>query len=167
MKQAPEVGGIAKCLVCGHERPWGIFSQITGETVCISCRDRARSGDDGIDWRDALDEYARRTAAERTEALRTIAALESQAAALREALEKSRDLFTDIRGDWSDPRSRCRQGWAIIDAALATDAGAAVARIVAAAEMVADDWRAGGASAVTVGNMDALIAAIDARREKA
>jgi len=38
---------------------------------------------------------------------------------LLEALGRCRELFSDIRGDWSDPRADCREGWAIIDAAIA------------------------------------------------
>ena len=37
---------------------------------------------------------------------------------LEGALEKCGELFSEIRGDWSDPRSECREGWAIINAAL-------------------------------------------------
>lgn len=37
---------------------------------------------------------------------------------LEGALRRCRELFSDIRGDWTDPRSECREGWAIIDAAL-------------------------------------------------
>ncbi len=37
-----------------------------------------------------------------------------------EKLEKARDLFGDIRGDFSDPRSECREGMELIAAALRT-----------------------------------------------
>lgn len=38
---------------------------------------------------------------------------------LLEALEKCRALFSEIRNDWTDPRSECCSGWEIIDAAIA------------------------------------------------
>lgn len=37
---------------------------------------------------------------------------------LREALVRCRELFDEIRNDWSDPRSECRAGWAVIEGAL-------------------------------------------------
>ena len=52
----------------------------------------------------------------------TVLALLSIAEAAMEAetaLGKCNELFDEIRGDWSDPRSACREGWAIIGAALA------------------------------------------------
>lgn len=39
---APPTDALAKCLICGHSRPWGIFDQRTGATVCVECRDKAR-----------------------------------------------------------------------------------------------------------------------------
>ncbi len=39
--------------------------------------------------------------------------------ALSEALATCNGLFDVIRGDWSDPRSECREGWGVIAAALA------------------------------------------------
>ena len=38
--------------------------------------------------------------------------------AVVEALKQCSKLFHSIRGDWSDPRAECREGWAVIDAAL-------------------------------------------------
>jgi hypothetical protein len=38
----PELGESRLCLVCAYEKPWGIFSEKTGETVCVECRDAAR-----------------------------------------------------------------------------------------------------------------------------
>jgi hypothetical protein len=35
----PEAGEIRKCLVCAHEKPWGVFSNTTGAAVCVDCRD--------------------------------------------------------------------------------------------------------------------------------
>jgi hypothetical protein len=55
-----------------------------------------------------------------------LAAARAETALLREALEKCRDLFTEIRGDWSDPRSECREGWRIIDEALDSTSAAAL-----------------------------------------
>ena len=46
--------------------------------------------------------------------------LQSQLASMREALTKCRELFSEIRMDWSDPRAECREGWSVIDAALKT-----------------------------------------------
>lgn len=43
-------------------------------------------------------------------------------AMLRSALKLCDGLFSDIRNDWSDPRSECREGRAIIDAALSATA---------------------------------------------
>ena len=40
------------------------------------------------------------------------------------ALGQCRDLFLEVRADWSDPRSECREGWALIDAAIARATGA-------------------------------------------
>ena len=43
----------------------------------------------------------------------------AHAEALAEALDECKELFSAIRGDWSDPRAECRAGWAVIDTALA------------------------------------------------
>ena len=42
-------------------------------------------------------------------------------APLVEALVECDGLFDDIRGDWSDPRSECTRGRAVIAAALAEE----------------------------------------------
>lgn len=42
MMPAPEVGEVKKCLVCAQDKPWGIFSESTGEAVCTECRDKAQ-----------------------------------------------------------------------------------------------------------------------------
>lgn len=39
-------------------------------------------------------------------------------AVLREALDKCSDLFSKIRGDWTDPRIECRVGQSVIAEAL-------------------------------------------------
>ena len=38
---------------------------------------------------------------------------------LSDALNKCYDLFAEIRGDWSDPRAECREGFEVITQALA------------------------------------------------
>ena len=50
-------------------------------------------------------------------------ALIAAAPDLLEALTKCRGLFSEIRNDWTDPRAECREGWAIIDAAIAKATG--------------------------------------------
>ena len=47
-----------------------------------------------------------------------IAQLIERNEALEEALRECRELFTEIRNDWYDPRSQCREGCRIIDTAL-------------------------------------------------
>lgn len=42
-KASPEIGEPLKCLVCALEKPWGIFSQTTGEAVCEDCKRKAQS----------------------------------------------------------------------------------------------------------------------------
>ena len=37
---------------------------------------------------------------------------------LEAALRRCDELFSDIRNDWSDPRSECREGWSVIKEAL-------------------------------------------------
>jgi hypothetical protein len=37
---------------------------------------------------------------------------------LEAALRRCDELFSDIRNDWSDPRSECREGWSVIKKAL-------------------------------------------------
>src|SRR5882672_9560367 len=80
---------------------------------------------------------------------------------LRAALEaakadllKCSELFSSIRGDWTDPRTDCREGWSIIDArvkaidealaALSANTGAggdAVERgAMALCKAAEDDW---------------------------
>lgn len=39
----PESGALLLCLICAHEKAWGIFDTKTGAAVCIDCRDKARS----------------------------------------------------------------------------------------------------------------------------
>jgi hypothetical protein len=46
--------------------------------------------------------------------------LEANCEALTAALRECRGLFSELRGDWSDNRGPCREGFRIIDAALAT-----------------------------------------------
>lgn len=36
--KSPPIGTVLKCLLCAHENPWAIFSETTGETVCVECR---------------------------------------------------------------------------------------------------------------------------------
>ena len=38
----------------------------------------------------------------------------------RMALQKCGELFGEIRGDWTDPRSECREGWEVIESALSS-----------------------------------------------
>lgn len=38
---------------------------------------------------------------------------------LEDALKACRELFVELRGDWSDNRGPCREGFEIIDRALA------------------------------------------------
>lgn len=45
-------------------------------------------------------------------------ALRIQCAQMREALETCFELFSAIRGDWTDPRSECREGQRVIAKAL-------------------------------------------------
>lgn len=40
----PAIDEARKCLVCALDRPWGIYDENTGATVCIKCRDKARDG---------------------------------------------------------------------------------------------------------------------------
>ena len=40
------------------------------------------------------------------------------------ALEKCDELFSDIRGDWTDPRHGCRMGWQTVEQARAVIAAA-------------------------------------------
>jgi len=37
---------------------------------------------------------------------------------LEAALRRCDELFSDIRNDWSDPRSECREGWSVVKEAL-------------------------------------------------
>lgn len=39
---APPVDAVAKCLVCGLVKPWGIWAP-QGVAVCVECRDKARA----------------------------------------------------------------------------------------------------------------------------
>lgn len=43
--------------------------------------------------------------------------LEAALQQTRRALAISHNLFSDIRGDWSDPRWQCRHGWEVIEQA--------------------------------------------------
>lgn len=51
------------------------------------------------------------------------AVLAARVEQLEGALAACRELFTELRGDWSDNRGPCREGFAIIDAALAGGRG--------------------------------------------
>lgn len=42
----PEVGELRLCLVCAYEKPWGIFHEPSGVSVCVECRD-AGGAEDG------------------------------------------------------------------------------------------------------------------------
>lgn len=44
--------------------------------------------------------------------------LEAENKLLKEALFRCNELFSLLRGDWSDNRHWCRQGWAIVEKAL-------------------------------------------------
>lgn len=39
----PTVGTLLKCLVCALDKPYGVFSTRSGESVCVECRDRVRA----------------------------------------------------------------------------------------------------------------------------
>jgi len=45
-------------------------------------------------------------------------AAETRIERLEAALRCCGELFSDIRNDWSDPRSECREGWRVIEEAL-------------------------------------------------
>src|SRR3990172_4188835 len=66
------------------------------------------------------------------------ASLRAENAAFRAALEKCKELFTEIRGDWSDPRAECREGWAVIDAALAATPAEMELAVLEAARGIAE-----------------------------
>ncbi len=72
-----------------------------------------------------------RVAAER-ESLRAICAK------MREALETCSELFSDIRGDWTDPRSECREGQQVIAEALSCDIGREALERLKRLEAIAD-----------------------------
>lgn len=42
--EIPNSGEILYCLVCGYKKPWGIFDQGSGSTVCVECRDLGQHG---------------------------------------------------------------------------------------------------------------------------
>ena len=52
----PKVGELRKCLVCALDKPWGVYSGPTGETVCVDCRDKARAVESGADVKALLRE---------------------------------------------------------------------------------------------------------------
>ncbi len=66
--------------------------------------------------------------------------LKATIAQMREALSQCRDLFWDIRNDWSDPRSECHEGSRIIDAALSSSPAPAVEKAGTPGAL----WRAKG-----------------------
>lgn len=39
----PPAGSEQKCLVCEQIKPWGVFDSATGVSVCVECRNAARS----------------------------------------------------------------------------------------------------------------------------
>ena len=45
----PNSGTPLLCMICAHEKPWGIFDSKTGAAVCIECRDKARGN-----WQQAV-----------------------------------------------------------------------------------------------------------------
>lgn len=53
------------------------------------------------------------------EAEATLSKQEGVIEKLGEALKKCSSLFSEIRGDWTDPRHECREGWRIVSEALA------------------------------------------------
>lgn len=39
----PEPGEARKCLICAQVKPWGVWSAITGDAVCVGCWNNARN----------------------------------------------------------------------------------------------------------------------------
>ena len=68
---------------------------------------------------DHYREMVRRTMESRDALKHQLRAAEQHESTLREKLtplvNRCGELFSDIRGDWSDPRTECREGWAVCD----------------------------------------------------
>jgi len=77
------------------------------------------------------------------EAKGPVAAGEESASILINALNECADIFTEIRNDYTDPRSECRQGRSLISEAL-SDYAAALASTTPPAEAKTPDAAAGG-----------------------
>jgi hypothetical protein len=72
--------------------------------------------------------------AERDTLAAQVAERDAMVGAARDVMDKCRDRFSKIHGDWLDPRFDCREGWRLIDDYFADTATAArehEARIVA------------------------------------
>lgn len=41
-QRRPRVGELRHCLLCAFQKPWGIWDELTGATVCVECRDKAQ-----------------------------------------------------------------------------------------------------------------------------
>lgn len=54
-KIAPPLGTAVKCLVCALDKPWGIWSETTGEAVCVVCRDAVHRATEAERQRDAAE----------------------------------------------------------------------------------------------------------------
>ncbi len=39
----PNIGTCLPCMICAHDKPWGVFDSKTGAAVCKDCRDKARA----------------------------------------------------------------------------------------------------------------------------
>lgn len=57
------------------------------------------------------------------DAMKGVAAVDALMAEMMAALDACEALFTEIRNDWTDPRSECREGWAVIQAVREKAAG--------------------------------------------
>ena len=113
-KQPAELPPVGSCLICGHEKPFGVWKADVG--VCGDCRDKARARVETLPWGHSPIEPIVTLQLERDQALKDAddlrsenRRLEAQAAAMREALGGfkvwwdsvyPKDIFTGESGDY-------------------------------------------------------------------
>lgn len=130
-KQPAELPPVGSCLICGHEKPFGVWKADVG--VCGDCRDKARARVETLPWGHSPIEPIVTLQLERDQALKDAddlrsenRRLEAQAAALRKALEWAEEYSTD-----GTVREMYRE-------ALRSDAGKALGEYVKLLERVLD-----------------------------
>ncbi len=144
-KQPAELPPVGSCLICGHEKPFGVWKADVG--VCGDCRDKARARVETLPWGHSPVEPIVTLQLERDQALKEAANLrtenewlEVQCAAMRNALQTLHDEqngppLLKWERQWNEAMEQARFALSSLDPGKAlAERMKLLERVVAAAE---------------------------------